>query len=42
LAAGITHDYFPTQPAALVYLRILLETPVDEAGRHKIQIVAQK
>jgi hypothetical protein len=41
-SAGITHDYFPTQPAALVYLRILLETPVDEAGRHKIQIVAQK
>jgi hypothetical protein len=42
LAAGITHDYFPTQPAALEYLRILLEPRVDNAGRNQIQIVARK
>jgi hypothetical protein len=41
-SAGVTHDYFPTQPAALEYLRKLLEPPVDDAGRNKMQIAAQK
>jgi hypothetical protein len=41
-SAGLTHDNFPTQPAAREYLRILLETPVDDSGHNKIQIIAQK
>ena len=41
-STGITHDYFPTQPAALEYLRKLLEPPVEDAGHSKMQIAAQK
>lgn len=41
-SAGITHEYFPTQPAALEYLRKLLEPRIDDAGQQKIRIVAQK
>ncbi len=41
-SAGVTHDYFPTQPAALVYLRKLLEPPVADPGHSRMRIVAQK
>ena len=30
--AGVVHDYFPTEPAALEYLRKALELPVARAG----------
>lgn len=36
-SAGVTHDYFPTHPVALEYLRRLLELPRDDAGHNKIQ-----
>ncbi|MGA2870314.1 MAG: hypothetical protein ABSF34_14290, partial [Verrucomicrobiota bacterium] len=41
-SAGVTHDYFPTQPAALEYLRSLLGPPVADAGQSRMQIVARK
>jgi hypothetical protein len=41
-SAGISHDYFPTQPAALEYLRKLLEPPVDDASHNRLQMVARK
>lgn len=40
-STGINHDYFPTQPAALEYLRKLLGPPADNAGHGKVQIAAQ-
>jgi hypothetical protein len=30
--AGVDHDYFPTEPAALEYLRKALELPVAGAA----------
>ena len=30
--AGVDHDYFPTEPAALEYLRKALELPIAGAG----------
>ena len=41
-SAGVTHDYFPTQPAALAYLRLQLAPPVADAGHNQLQIVARK
>ena len=41
-SAGVTHDYFPSQPAALEYLRRLLGPPVEDAGQNWTQIVARK
>ncbi|MGZ5508321.1 MAG: hypothetical protein ACXWKH_18265 [Limisphaerales bacterium] len=36
ISAGATHDDFPNQPAALVYLRRMLELPHDHDGiRHR-------
>jgi hypothetical protein len=37
-SSGVTHDYFPTNPVALGYLRILLELPRDDTGHHKMQM----
>jgi hypothetical protein len=34
-SAGVTHDYFPTNPVALGYLRSLLEQPRTYADRDK-------
>jgi hypothetical protein len=36
-SAGITHDYLPTNPVALEYLRKLLELHRDGAGHNKMQ-----
>lgn len=41
-SAGVTHDYFPTQPAALEYLRRFLGPPVDDASQNRMQIAARK
>ncbi|MDR3459159.1 MAG: hypothetical protein P4N60_17150 [Verrucomicrobiae bacterium] len=41
-SAGVTHDYFPTQPAALAYLRNQLEPPVATASHNPLQLVARK
>jgi hypothetical protein len=41
-SAGVTHDYFPTQPAALEYLRKFLGPPVADAGQSRMQIAARK
>jgi hypothetical protein len=41
-STGVTHDYFPTQPAALAYLRKQLALPVAAAGHHALLIAAQK
>jgi hypothetical protein len=41
-SAGVTHDYFPTQPAALEYLRRFLGPPVADARQSRMQIVARK
>ena len=36
-SAGVSHEYFPTQPAALQYLRSILELPQDIALANKKQ-----
>lgn len=36
-STGVTHDYFPTNPVALDYLRKLLELPHDDTDHNKIQ-----
>jgi len=41
-SAGVTHDYFHTQPAALAYLRQQLAPPVADAGHNQLQIAARK
>jgi len=41
-SAGVTHDYFPTQPAALAYLRKQLEPPVADAVHDRLQMAARK
>ena len=41
-STGVTHDYFPVQPAALAYLRQQLAPPVAVAGHNQLQLVARK
>jgi hypothetical protein len=36
-STGVTHDYLPTNPVALGYLRKLLELPRDDEGRNQKQ-----
>lgn len=36
-STGVTHDYLPTNPVALGYLRKLLELPRDETSHNKMQ-----
>jgi hypothetical protein len=40
-STGVTHDYLPTNPVALGYLRKLLEVPHDDADHNKMQTAVQ-
>jgi hypothetical protein len=40
-SSGVTHDYLPTNPVALGYLRKLLEPSRDDASHHIMQTAAR-